>query len=193
MNTGSKHSQYTRKNRYFDFKNPESHEFDIELIAHSLSNLCRYNGYTNDFYSVAQHSVLVSSILGDDLALSGLMHDASESMTGDMASPFKSLLPDFKFYEQKIESAICKYYSLPHPIPKEVMHADLVILRTEVRDLLDLSEEDFMSSPNWAVAHHLDPIPEIIIPLQPKAAMQMFMDQYEKLSELQHNASMALA
>lgn len=188
MKPSQKHCRYIRNNQYFDFLSPETHEYDIEMIAHSLSKLCRYNGYTDEFYSVAQHSVLVSNILDEELAFSGLMHDASESLTGDMASPFKALLPDFKYYEDRITAAINNYFGLPNPIPKEVMHADLVVLRTEARDVIDLSHEDFMASDNWAIAHHLDPLPEKIIPLPHKQAMQMFLDQYEKLSNLHQNS-----
>ena len=42
---------------WFDLNRPE---FDIYDIAHSLSMNCRYNGHTEWFYSVAEHSVLVA-------------------------------------------------------------------------------------------------------------------------------------
>lgn len=66
----------------------------IEDIAHHLANLCRYTGACPQFYSVAQHSVLVSARLrlwGSSVRvqLAGLLHDAGEAYFNDLASPVK--------------------------------------------------------------------------------------------------------
>lgn len=61
-------------------------------IAHHLGNLCRYTGACPVFYSVAQHSVLVSRMMaeyGPRMALAGLLHDAGEYVFNDLASPVK--------------------------------------------------------------------------------------------------------
>ena len=39
---------------------PKEEDIDILDIAHGLSNVCRYNGHCSKFYSVAEHSVLLS-------------------------------------------------------------------------------------------------------------------------------------
>lgn len=67
---------------------------DIRDIAHSLSQICRYTGHTRLFYSVAQHSLLVSEKLpgGPAEKLVGLLHDAAEAYTNDLASPLKRWL-----------------------------------------------------------------------------------------------------
>ena len=69
---------------------------DIRDIAHSLSQLCRFTGHTNMFYSVAQHSLLVSERMtgGPADKLCGLLHDAAEAYTNDLASPLKRWMND---------------------------------------------------------------------------------------------------
>lgn len=56
---------------------PRVEDVRISDIAHALSMLCRFAGHTRGFYSVAQHSVLVSRLCSQQDALWGLLHDAS--------------------------------------------------------------------------------------------------------------------
>src|SRR5687767_12883862 len=52
-------------------------------IAHHLSMLCRFTGAVRQFYSIAQHSVLVSALCDPEDALAGLLHDAEEYVFAD--------------------------------------------------------------------------------------------------------------
>lgn len=103
---------------------PEDYDYDIEEIAEALSNLCRYTGHVKKFYSVAEHSVLVSHLVPPRLALTALLHDSSEAFLGDVSSPLKKLLPEYKVIENRVQEAIANYYSIPYPFPEEIHEAD---------------------------------------------------------------------
>ncbi len=127
--------------RRFDLLDPQPEMVDIDDIAHALSMLCRFTGHTGKFYSVAQHSVLVSSLVPIGDALVGLMHDATEAYVGDLSSPLKALLPEYKRIERGIWLAIADKFSLPPIIPQTVRDADIMALMTERDDLLGVPPE----------------------------------------------------
>jgi hypothetical protein len=65
---------------------PSPSDIDWRAIAEALSKICRFNGHTTHFYSVAQHCALVADMLAPDLRLHGLLHDAHEAFIGDHPS-----------------------------------------------------------------------------------------------------------
>lgn len=70
---------------------PRPHDFSIVDIAHHLSMICRYGGATRFFYSVAEHSEIVSRHVPEDFAMHALIHDAAEAVVGDTIHPLKAL------------------------------------------------------------------------------------------------------
>ena len=159
--------------QYFDFRAADEHRFDIEEIAHALSNICRFTGHVHDFYSVAQHSVLVSRLVPIAYRKHGLLHDAQEAFVGDVSAPLKSLLPDYRGIEQSVERALRAAFDLPALFPTCVKQADLVALQTERLSLMAVDRAD-----NWSALSHVTPAPGFITPLPPKQAFFLFMDTW---------------
>jgi hypothetical protein len=111
---------------------PRADEVNIIDIAHALSNLCRYTGHCNRFYSVAEHSVLVSHIVPPEHALVGLLHDATEAYVNDLARPLKRHLPEYKAIEELNWRAVSEhFFGYVMDIPQAVHDADNAILMTE--------------------------------------------------------------
>lgn len=52
---------------------PHIDDVAIEDIAHGLAYQCRFNGQTQDFYSVAQHSLIVMHIVPEEHRLAGTL------------------------------------------------------------------------------------------------------------------------
>jgi len=89
----------------FDLLVPETEMVDINDIAHAESMQCRFTGHPKFFYSVAEHSFNVSTLVenycrrvgmgaadGAHAGLEALLHDAAEAYVGDMSRPMKMLL-----------------------------------------------------------------------------------------------------
>lgn len=131
-----------------DILHPTPGQISIEDIAIGLSNVARYAGQTQGFYSVAMHSAHMAeemlnrpwpdSACNRTLARQALLHDAAEAYIGDLASPVKALLPGYKEVEARIMAAVWERFNLPHTPPTLILAADLRMRATEVRDLFVL-------------------------------------------------------
>ncbi|MFB1487688.1 MULTISPECIES: hypothetical protein [unclassified Thiocapsa] len=108
----------------------------LEDIVHSLSLMNRFNGAALFPYSVAQHSLHVAELLPPALRLDGLLHDAAEANIGDMVSPLKQVLPEYKAVELRITAVVAEVFGLIHPEPPEVKRADLAVLAAEREQVL---------------------------------------------------------
>jgi uncharacterized protein len=97
---------------WFDFCSPASSDFTIEDIAHGLANICRYAGQCKKFYSVAEHSILVSEI-AVGFEFEALLHDAAEAFIGDITRPLKQLLPEYKKIESSVQRAVLGRFGVP--------------------------------------------------------------------------------
>lgn len=155
---------------------PEPQDVNIWDIAHALANICRFNGHCIEFYSVAQHSVLVSRIIPEEHALWGLLHDAAEAYIGDMIRPLKISMPSFKDAELRIEQAIAARFSLDWPMPAAIKKADNKVLATEQRDVMAPTNQP------WDLKG-ATPLRSIISPVAPNYAEKDFLDRYFRLTQ----------
>ena len=160
-----------------EFYSLEPDHEDVQLIdiAHALSNKCRFAGHCRDFYSVAQHSVLVSRQLPEEFKLWGLLHDAGEAYFADIPNPIKREFPLFEAIETPIMRAVAKRFHLVWPEPPQVKHADKQLLATEARDLLNVVWRD------WEEIWKPIAIEETIVPIPPKEAEVMFLEEFHML------------
>lgn len=166
-------------NRFYPF-NPIGmklvSKIDLEDIAHSLSNICRFNGHCAEFYSVAQHSVHVASLVQDErLRFPALLHDACEAYTGDIVTPFKRMFSALRFIEARLEAQVFEHFGVEVSDEDKALikQADLVALATEKRDLMPRQRNE-----QWSYIEGLKPDPEPIHPLLPKEAKELFLDAF---------------
>ncbi|MDK4215873.1 HD family hydrolase [Pantoea agglomerans] len=171
----------TNSRKSFNFIDPEPEQICIEDIACALSNICRFTGHLDEFYSVAQHSVLCSTVVPQKYAFEALMHDAAEAYCNDIAAPLKSILPDYKAVEARIDLAVRHRFNIPVRMSECVKHADLVLLATERRDF------DMDDGTVWPILENIEPAHFLITPLNPRQARVLFITRFNELWE-QHNA-----
>ncbi len=135
-------------NKFYPF-NPKTEDICVVDIAHSLANQCRYSGHTKRYYSVAEHSLLVSQQLDydDTLAKWGLLHDAAEAYITDVPRPIKQLFPEVNKTEGRILEVVAEKYNLPWPIPKEVHHIDQRMIYNEAPALMKMPLEEMIAFP----------------------------------------------
>lgn len=164
----------------FDPIHPDPKFLDINDIAHALSQLCRYGGHTSQFYSVAQHSILVSSYLPQEYCLWGLMHDATEAYLCDLPRPikmFSKIGEPYREIEQRLMEVIAARFGLSMPIPEIVKHMDNWILLAEARDLLEprsWQKKARQAFPATYQFHEVAPI----LPLDCLDAKHIFLERF---------------
>lgn len=121
--------------------------WDVTAMAHALAQTARYRGNSNIFYSVAEHSVLVSLLMQEVVGGSpyeGLFHDATESVLPDVSSPFKQLLPDLKTLDKRFDASLRLAFNLPAGgKSKEAGIADWLALFIEAEQILPEHGADF--------------------------------------------------
>lgn len=153
---------------------PRPDDIRIYDIAHSLAMQCRYNGHANVFYSVAEHSVLVSTVVPPEHALAGLLHDAAEAYVGDIIRPLKRHITGYDEIEQRVWRAIAERYGLPIDLHSSVMAADNSVLLAEQAQIMGPPPQP------WGIPG--EPAPVVVQGLSPSDARSAFLDRFAQIT-----------
>ncbi len=171
----------TVSGRWVNPFDPDPHQLDAGDIARALANQCRFGGHCRVFYSVAQHSVIVSRVVeerGGDAedVFAALMHDAGEAYLGDMPHPIKHRSPlgaAFREAERDLEQAIRERFAIRADVP-EVKRADRALLATERRAF---SSERW----SWPELDGVEPLDLELEAWPPDEAERAFSERYAEL------------
>lgn len=169
---------------------PRAEDVDIMDIAHALAMRCRYGGHSREFYSVAQHSVLVSWAVKPAFALKALLHDGEEAYSpfGDIPRPVKNVLrrkaPMVLAINERIQAAICERFGLSPEEPQEIKDADTAILGDEMTVLMP-DTDGCGAKKRWgSLDITIEPWPWL-------KAYDAFMDRFKELEKLRQSKQAA--
>lgn len=175
--------------RIFRYDDIPNNDISLHDIAVHLSRESRWSGATRTYYSVAQHSVIVSAVVerteGALGAMYGLLHDAHEAFMKDQPTPLKQYLFEVTGYDlndlaDKIDEAIFARFGLDFPIPDEieraVKYADFDVCMAEGRQLVkNFRTQKFNNTeerPDVGVTFQ---------PMLPDAAERYFLERFNYL------------
>jgi hypothetical protein len=159
---------------WFDFCAPAASDFTVDDIAHGLANICRYSGQCSRFYSVAEHSILVSE-MAVGFEFEALLHDAAEAFLGDITRPLKQMLPEYKRIEAAVERAILDRFGVVGSLPPQVKKADLRVLAAEQKQIMPEGTD------GWVRGQKVDPAPIVVRHLPPDEAKRAFLERFNAL------------
>lgn len=199
MRAIGRHRKEVFSGLYIDYDDPQPSQISLADIAHGLAYTCRFGGHTSRFYSVAEHAVLVSSLILEThpqhyaLALHGLHHDDHEAYLGDLPTPLKNALgTKYDELRTEIDEAICKHLNLhADGLDALVVHrADALALRMEAHVFLPSRGRDPEWQPAWE-KWGIAAAPDLVGPrgawdpgLSPYMAERAYLDAHAKLLSL---------
>lgn len=187
-----------------DLMCPRPEDVILPDLAHALARICRYTGHVRAaHYSVAEHSCHVADHLTDQgspdvVVRAGLLHDAHEAYTGDVASPIKRALralsaqpdpgrghPDtwagagsvWDLFERNHAAAVRARFRVQRDLPAPVHAADVAMLLAERRDLMPDEQNDAGAWPEGAPS----PIKISDPPWSPARAEAEFLERADRL------------
>lgn len=168
----------TATGRQFWPIDPRPEDIDLYDIAHALARLCRYGGHCTQFYSVAEHSVLLASKVAPENRLWALLHDASEAYLVDVPRPLKPFLAGYREAEDRIMRAVCDHFGLVGEMPDEVKALD-------TRILTDERQQNMVAAPQpWST--DAEPIGVTVCCWEPHIAQREWLSAFNEVRRLDH-------
>lgn len=168
---------------YFDLIEPARSVPTLEDIAYGLAFESRFSGQCvhrrtgkRVFYGVGQHSLVMSYMVEPRLAYDALMHELPEMPCGDASKPLKDLCPDYKAVERRCGEALALRFRVPMLDPLAIKVADLRMLATERRDLLNWHGE------KWGIDGLTEPYRFEIEPMDMYLVAEAFMARFRELA-----------
>ena len=156
----------------------------IEEMAASLSKQCRFTGSCRHFYSVAEHSIIVS-LLMEDMGLGdpveGLLHDGIETAVGDLASPWKPVI-GWRGFEHPMDAKLRAHYDLTPAKTKGCDYADQLAGYIEARLLMPSRGELWSDADMKLEADRLIADGWRTLNLYPPEAEAAFLKRWEALN-----------
>lgn len=157
------------RGRAVDLLSPTADDIDPVELSILAGRLNRFGGHTRTPYTVADHSWRVARECPDALMLAGLLHDAHEAYYGaDISQPLKALIETYgnvlAVVENAWDRAIAERFGLDPSAfhSPEVKRADLALLATEKRDLMQPAPMPWRELP--------DALPDRIVPMRNSGA-----------------------
>lgn len=187
---------FTGKN--FNIFDPQEGSVCIEDIAHALSMRCRFNGHCKRFYSVAEHSILMSraykiathsAIMREVTECNRrglLLHDITEAYLPDVVRPIKRHLQiwtpwgieSFKEFETGLLHDLWRLLHLDkggHPTGPVIQEMDGAMLATEA------ASRELMTEPETRWSSLPDPLDVEIQFWCSEEAEEQFLHEFHKL------------
>lgn len=168
----------------------EAPTFDINDIAGALSKAPRFAGHASIQYTVAQHSLMVSTLVwhrggNKNEQLDGLLHDATEAYLADIPAPFKQFLPDYRKLDAAWTSAMRKQFGLAPSKPQIVQWADWIALFIEANEFMRHKGADYVDPFNLrtvALGKEFDDYRTLVIEEDWVRIADRFRDRYVYLT-----------
>jgi len=175
-----------------DLDNPSPEDIRIEDVAGGLSKVCRFGAQPLEYYSVAQHALLVRRMVVEaghpELALVALHHDSHEAYLCDIPSPLKSKISaDTDIYDEAcktLDRTIAEAFDLEWPEKGSeeeaiIKHADRQALLMEATRLLPDGGEALRQDKGLGEDEYRD-LASLEEPLPPAEAEARFLEAHKE-------------
>jgi uncharacterized protein len=185
----------TASGRRLDLDNPSPEDIRIEDVAGGLSKVCRFGAQPLEYYSVAQHALLVWRLVVEarypQLALAALHHDSHEAYVCDIPKPLKNKIAAINdAYEavcDELDLVIAEAFGIEwpeqgSPEQRAIKDADERALLIEATWLLPDGGKALRRDKGLGKEEYRD-LAALEEPLPPAEAEHRFLEAHEELAQ----------